>query len=84
MSYKIVITTSLDRYDASHFPKLPVIPRIGESINLMYDVLNFDKYKEYPRRLEVVNVVYFEDQVTIELHYPKYFLDHLKAMNKDL
>jgi len=68
----IIFTTNLDMYKKCKWPHLDVIPPIGSKIQAV----------NYHNELEVYSIriknrrpsTYFETDVIVELHYPKYLI----------
>lgn len=72
---KIICTTQIDKYKGDIWPTLYHVPRKGETVmvkdNLMPDFSN----RNLPTRLEVVDVLYGEKAIVIELHYRRIDID---------
>lgn len=82
MNYLILFRCALDAYSSCHFPKsLPVVPRIGEKVEVTSDYISHFTEKRFPTTLEVKNVTYAESGVVCELWISKLDAEILKANN---
>lgn len=67
---KVKFRTNLDHYKKACFPTtLTMPPRIGEKVLVGSTMTSFYKDKKLPCRLEVVDVIWGEDDVVCELWY---------------
>ena len=82
--YYINIVSNLDRYNSSHFPALPVIPRIGECVSVSPEYVNYFINSGYPSILEVTNVIYYENRIEVIVWYSDIQLQNLRIKNKEL
>lgn len=66
----VKFSTNIDAYSGANFA-VPenVIPRKGEKVSVKNDMIDFYRSKNFPTKLQVVNVTYFEDYVKVELHF---------------
>lgn len=83
-NYYVNIVSNLDRYNSSHFPTLPVIPRVGEFVSVLPECAAIFTRNSYPAILEVKTVTYYQNFVEVSVHYSDTQLMSLKILNKEL
>lgn len=69
---KVVFRTNIDHYKKDCWPKnIETPPRIGESVMVVDSMKSYYSNQKLPIKLEVVDVIYSENQIDCELWYNK-------------
>ena len=82
---KIIFRTNIDHYINNPFPtNLTMVPRKGETVLVNKSSRNYYVSLKLPTRMEVVDVVWDEDIVIVELHYKKHDIEMAKILGIEL
>jgi hypothetical protein len=65
----IKFRTNIDAYRMVDWPRISIVPRKGEYVNVHPSSESYCILNHIPSRLEVVSVTYYQDAVLVELWY---------------
>ena len=67
---RIICQTNVDLYPGRCWPiDLKYVPRIGENVQVVSNFISHFRDQSLPTYMEVVNVIYSETEVRVELWY---------------
>ena len=82
---KITFRTNLDNYQSNKFPDdFTNPPRIGDSVSVKEEFIDFYEKKKLPTSLIVVDVIWFSDKIVCELWYKQIDIDRAKIFKINL